>query len=90
MAEEEVAKMCPISFLDDLDACDLENYKHPPFMWTLWYISLLGKAIYDKVVEILNREPAEPSDEPAEEAAEEPAAEEEAPAEEAGDEGEEG
>lgn len=48
--------LCPISFLNNLDVCDLENYKHPPFLFTLWYLALLGKAAYDKVKELLDQE----------------------------------
>lgn len=48
--------LCPVGFLNDLDVCDPDNYKHPPFMFTLWYLALLGKAIYDKVIEMINSE----------------------------------
>lgn len=80
--------LCPVPFLNNLDVCDLELYKHPPFMWTLWYISLFGKFVYDKVKEMLDKEGGddghggddgkkkeEKKDEPVEEP--EPAAEEE-------------
>lgn len=48
--------LCPVGFLNGLDICDPDNYKHPPFMFTLWYLALLGKAIYDKVMELINSE----------------------------------
>ncbi|KAK9887011.1 hypothetical protein WA026_019939 [Henosepilachna vigintioctopunctata] len=33
------------------DLWDLDNYKHPPFMFTLWYIFLYGKPLVEIIID---------------------------------------